>query len=423
LTFARHIGYNDAMLKIQAQDGSLLLEIPVPFRVKDGVTLVESQAYQGLGGWLDNFSRVSVCAPVVPEYLVDATMSWTPVTDLVERRGLSVHLLPWGYHPRAHFRAVGAVRATFRELIPTHQHLCFANLGVFGAWGSVAAQEAFKLDRPYSIWLDWVLHEMPQPTQTNPLKSVWQKVSLALLKRAVFRDIRRSAVGLFNGSSVYQAYSPLCRVPKLVHDIHLREKDIIPQAQLDARLDREPTTVNVLYVGRVHEMKGPVYWLDCLEKVITSKALGNLEVSATWLGDGPLLEEMRRLVRERGLEKWIAFPGSQADRNIVVSIYREADLFVFCHVTPESPRNLVEALMSGLPILGFDSAYARDLIRHGGGVTAPMKDSAALAEVVATYAKDAAARHALSQAALRTGKEFSEEVVFTRRSSYIKEFA
>lgn len=411
------------MSKDEVGDGSLLLEIPVPFRVQHGVILAESQAYQGLGGWLDNFARVTVCAPVVPEHLVDSTMSWTPVAELVERRGLTVHLLPWGYHPRAHFRLIAAVRTQFRALIPKHQHLCFANLGVFGAWGSVAAQEAFKLDRAYSIWLDWVLHEMPMPTQSNALKKLWQKVSLALLKRAVFRDIRRAAVGLFNGSSVYQAYSPICRVPKLVHDIHLREQDIIPEAQLDARLARVPTTVNVLYVGRVHEMKGPVYWLDCLEKVITSKTLGNIEVSATWLGDGPLLEEMRRLVRERGLEKWITFPGSQADRNIVVSIYRQADLFVFCHVTPESPRNLVEALMSGLPILGFDSAYARDLIRRGGGVTAPMKDSGALAEVVATYAKDAAARHELSRAALAAGKEFSEEVVFNRRSSYIKEFA
>jgi glycosyltransferase involved in cell wall biosynthesis len=193
--------------------------------------------------------------------------------------------------------------------------------------------------------------------------------------------------------------------------------------ELEARLARTPNTINVLYVGRVHEMKGPIYWLDCLEKVIASKELGNLKLSATWLGDGPMLEQLRRMVLERKLEEWIAFPGSQADRNIVVSIYREADLFVFCHVTPESPRCLVEALMSGVPILGFDSAYARDLIRDGGGVTAPMKDSTALAEVVAAYAKDGAARRELSRAALKTGKEFSEEVVFNRRSEYIKEFA
>lgn len=411
------------MPKDHASDGSLLLEVPVPFRVQNGVILAESQAHQGLAGWLDNFSRVTVCAPVVPDHLVDPTMSWTPVNDLVAAQGLSVHLLPWGYHPRAHFGLVGSVRTLFRELIPTHQHLCFANLGAFGAWGSVAAQEAFRLGRPYSIWLDWVLHEMPMTPQNSATRILWQKVSLALLKRAVFRDIRRSAVGLFNGSSVFQAYSPLCRVPKLVHDIHLREKDIIPGAEFESRLARAATTLKILYVGRVHEMKGPTYWLDCMEKLVRSKALGDLNLSATWLGDGPLIEELRTRVTERGLGRWIAFPGSETDRSKVVGAYRDADLFVFCHVTPESPRCLVEALMSGLPILGFDSAYARDLIRDGGGAIVPLKDTAALAELVATYGKDTAARDRLSRAALAAGKEYSEEAVFNHRSACIKEFA
>lgn len=404
-----------------ATDGSLLLEVPVPFRVQNKVIFVESQAHQGLGGWLDNFSRVTVCAPVVPDQWVDATMTWVPVDDLIAKRGLAVELLPWGYAPRAYLRQVKTVRAQFRELIPKHQYLCFANLGFFGAWGSVAAEEAFRQRRPYAVWLDWVLHEMPMKTQKNPAKILWERLNRALLKRAVFRDIGRAALGLFNGSSVYEAYAPVCRVAKLAHDIHLREKDIIPTEALEARLSRDVDSVKILYVGRVHEMKGPIYWVECLQRL--SASAPNLKLSATWLGDGPMLEQLRALVLERGLADWISFPGSETDRSKVVDIYRGADLFLFCHLTPESPRCLVEALMSGLPIIGFDSAYARDLIKTGGGATAPLRDTDALAALVAKYSSDGAARNELSRAALLAGREFSEEAAFNHRASSIKQFA
>ena len=42
-------------------------------------------------------------------------------------------------------------------------------------------------------------------------------------------------------------------------------------------------------------------------------------------------------------------------------------VLVFCHTTPESPRNLVEALISGCPIVGYHSDFAAELVGDGGG--------------------------------------------------------
>src|SRR6185503_14985780 len=50
---------------------SLLLDLPVPFRRIDGVLHVEAQAHNGIQRWLDNFERVTVCAPCIPDALVD----------------------------------------------------------------------------------------------------------------------------------------------------------------------------------------------------------------------------------------------------------------------------------------------------------------------------------------------------------------
>lgn len=406
----------------EAREGSLLLEVPVPLRVADGQFFLESQAYQGLVRWLENFDTVSICAPMTPASRVPSILAWSSAAPLMQTGKLTVHPLPWAYHPLDHMREVFAVRTKFRVLIKQHRYLCFSNLGTFGAWGRIAAEEAYSLGRQYAVWLDWVLDEMPRKSGRNPLKSLWRALDSSLLKFMTTRDLKRATLGLFHGSTVYEAYAGLPRVSKLVHDIHLGSEDVIPPEALEARFSRTGTSISILYVGRVHEMKGPALWVKCLERLIRSREPSAVRVKATWIGDGPQLEEMRSLVQALGLTQTISFVGGEPDRTKVLEAYRAADLFLFCHLTPESPRCLIEALMSGLPILGFDSAYARDLIAQGGGVTVPVKDVDALADIVRCYVHDKAARIKLSHAAVDTGRHFSEEAVFRHRADLIKEY-
>jgi glycosyltransferase involved in cell wall biosynthesis len=209
----------------------------------------------------------------------------------------------------------------------------------------------------------------------------------------------------------------------VVHDIHLGEDDILREDALESRLDSATDRISILYVGRVHETKGPRQWLDTVEKVIRTASPGQPHVEAKWYGDGPMIEELRHLVSKRGLWDWVSFPGNVSVRSEVLNIFRAADLFVFCHLAPESPRCLIEALMCGLPILGFESAYANALTSaHGGGATVPIGDADALAEIVKKYVSDKRARNNLSRAALHSGKQFSEQSVFRHRSELIKQF-
>jgi colanic acid/amylovoran biosynthesis glycosyltransferase len=407
----------------RAAEGSLLLDVGVPFRLHEGVIHVEAQAQQGLFRWLENFTAISVCAPVVPDENVPSSMDWVPVTSLLETGRLAIHPLPWGYHPRQHLREVREVRALFRKLIPKHQYLVFSNLGTFGAWGRIGAEEARRVSRPYGVWLDWVIHEMPIKREGGLLKRIWYRVNFALTKWSSLRDIRGARLGLFNGLTVYQTYAPYSTVPKVVHDIHLGEDDILREDALEARLNSVSDCVSILYVGRVHEMKGPRQWLDTVERVIRTARPGQPHVKAKWYGDGPMIKELRDLVSERGLSAWISFPGNVSVRSEVLDIFRAADLFVFCHLTPESPRCLIEALMSGLPILGFESAYASGLTsQYGGSATVPIGDVGALAELVKTYINEKDARNNLSRDALRSGRQFSEQSVFRHRSELIKKF-
>jgi glycosyltransferase involved in cell wall biosynthesis len=399
-------------------EGSLLLDLPVPFRRIGGVLHVEAQAHNGIHCWLDNFQRVTICAPCVPEALVDPTMSWLPVDDLLGRGTLTLHALPWGYHPRDHLRHRAQVRGLFRQLVASHEFLCFANLGWAGAWGNIAADEASRMRRPYAVWLDWVLHEMRPARSAGIAKRCVRAIRDGLEKRSSLGAVRRAALGLFHGRTVYDAYAPISRNPHVVHNVHLRRQDVIARTALAARLERPVARVRIGYVGRVHEMKGPLQWIAAMER-LSRRHAGRFE--ATWLGDGPLLEECRREVARRGLADVVFFPGAERDRAKVLEFFRSLDLFAFCHLTQESPRCLIEALMSGVPLVGYDSTYARDLVAvTGGGDFVPAGDVDALADRVANLLTDDAARQAASIGALASGERFSADAVFAHRSELIK---
>jgi glycosyltransferase involved in cell wall biosynthesis len=169
-------------------------------------------------------------------------------------------------------------------------------------------------------------------------------------------------------------------------------------------------------------MKGPWSWLDVMQEVI-QRTSGSVEVLAEWIGDGPLLDELRAAVQSRGLAASVSFSGPETDRRRLLERFRDADLFVFCHLTPESPRCLIEALMSGTPIIGFDSAYAADLLNgRGGGMLVPLNDKAALSSAIVDCAGHPAKVARMAASALSAGREFSDVAVFRHRSDLIKEY-
>jgi len=400
---------------------SLLLELPVPLRRVAGVLHVEAQAHNGMQRWLDNFEHLVICAPVIPESQVDSTMDWKPAQDLLAGGRLTLHELPWGYHPRDHVKHRAAVRALFRDLIPRSRFLCFSNLGWSGAWGNIAAEEARRIGRPYAVWLDWELHVTPLGAQAGRLKRTVLNLRRGFERRRAIHAIRHASLGLFHGRTVYDAYAAISREPHVVHNVHLKKDDVILEEALQRRLARvDDRRIRIGYVGRVHTMKGPLDWIAAIAAAAAHPGIG-VRIEAAWLGNGSLLEQAREDVRRRGLEHVISFPGGESDRAKVLEFLRSLDLFVFCHNTPESPRCLLEALMAGVPLVGYWSSFAQDLVQaEGGGDFVPIGDVEGLADAIVHQLEDAALRQRNTLAAWRSGMHFSDDAVFTHRSDLIK---
>ena len=122
---------------------------------------MEAQALNRMRLWSEHFERVTICAPLLPSGDPDpSTIVWADATELLEAGRVYFEPFPWGYHPREHCRHRREVRARLDVLVAQHRYLCFSNLGVFGTWGNFAVDAARRQNRCYSLWFDWVLHEM-----------------------------------------------------------------------------------------------------------------------------------------------------------------------------------------------------------------------------------------------------------------------
>lgn len=403
------------------RSNSLLLYAPVPlYASKDGY-LLEDQACNGLRRWSDNFEQVIVMHPL--EY-GPAPPSWIPVQSSgVDLNRVELVALPTAYRPDQFLLHYFAVRRQIAQLIDRAHFLSFSIGGLFGDWGAVAALEAHRKGRGFAVWTDRVESEVVRheaksaATWKARLRASLFHRPMALLERAI---VRRATVGLFHGAETYAAYAPYARAAEIVHDIHLQEQDRIPADMLEEKVSGAlKGPLNICYLGRADPMKGTDDWIETMENLRTA----GIEFHATWLGDGERLQSMKAEVKNLGLDQQVTLPGFVRDRPTILKALREAQLFVFCHKTPESPRNLIEALVSGTPIVGYDSPFPKDLISvNGGGLLTPKNDVKALVTSLIDLAGDRQRLSSLIGRAALDGSVFNDVAVFRHRSELIRKY-
>ncbi len=396
---------------------SLLIYIPVPLLRRDGRPVLEEQACNGLRLWAENFAHVTV---MLPSDDSPPPPNWVSLDAVGPNLGrVTLTTLPTAYRPDRFLRSLPKARRRIAAEIGRADYLSFAIGGLFGDWGAVASFEARRLGRPYAVWTDRVESEVVrqgrnQGSFRERLRSYLTYAPMARLEQAV---IRRAAIGLFHGRETFEAYAPYCTAAHLVHDIHISHSDHIPAAELAAKVAGAGTgPLRICYAGRADAMKGALDWVEILRLL----AARSVEFTAVWLGEGTERAEMRRRLAEAGLADRVELPGL-VTRDQVRTTMRTAQVFLFCHKTPESPRCLIEALISGCPIVGYDGAFARDLIAgHGGGLLTPLNDIPALTDALAGLASDRADLARRMAAAARDGAPFDERSVFHHRGALIK---
>lgn len=397
----------------------LLIYAPVPLYRFDDELFVERQAINGLRLWACHFSEVISMMPVVD---APPPAGWLPMLENQEALDrVRIEPLPTAYRPDQFLRALPATKRKIADLIQQAEYLSFAIGGLFGDWGAVSAFVAHQQKRRFAVWTDRVESEvlrqdLKDPQWRNRFRARLTYRPMVMLERKV---VKMADLGLFHGKDTFDTYSPYSSNPHLVHDIHIRADDHIPAERLAQKIETVAEgPLRIVYAGRADGMKGPLDWIAVLERL---HVMG-VDFRATWLGAGEALDQMRARVTRAGLSEQVFLPGFVSAHDQVLETLRDAHVFMFCHKTPESPRCLIETLCNGTPIVGYEGAYAQDLISgHGGGKLVPMNDVEALTHEIAHLAANRADTGRLIAQARADGVPFTDENVFEHRAQLIKE--
>lgn len=191
--------------------------------------------------------------------------------------------------------------------------------------------------------------------------------------RPVFRRIwRRAAAVIANSEGL--------------RDLAL-ETDDLPIGIIPNGVDTDEFTPAEIFIG-----PGPR--LICVSRLIERKGIDTLihampaviekhpRATLTVFGEGNIKEPLEELVRSLGLSESVRLPGRVAHEDLPAR-YREADLFVLPSKNEGMSNTVLEAVASGLPVVGTTVGGNDALVREGenGFLVAP-QDTAALANAI-----------------------------------------
>lgn len=135
-----------------------------------------------------------------------------------------------------------------------------------------------------------------------------------------------------------------------------------------------PTRVVLLYVGRVSWEKNLILLLKAYGRLSHHLPAGFPIPKLVFVGDGPARSELESICAEAGYDA--TFMGHRQGEELA-ACYASADVFAFPSFTETFGQVVLEALASGLPVIGLDAEGTRDLVQHGEtGLLLPLPSNA-----------------------------------------------
>jgi glycosyltransferase involved in cell wall biosynthesis len=167
--------------------------------------------------------------------------------------------------------------------------------------------------------------------------------------------------------------------------------------------------LRVVCVASLEEVKGHTFLLKACRLLVDR----GVDVSCDLVGGGPLSRELRREAAALGIDRHVTFHGPVA-RSEVGRIVSAADVAVLASYPTRSGRRegipvaLMEAMMSGLPVVASGMSGIPELVVHERtGFLVPPGDPWALADRLACLADAPLLRRTLGEAGrARVAREF-----------------
>lgn len=156
----------------------------------------------------------------------------------------------------------------------------------------------------------------------------------------------------------------------------------------------------ILCVGTLHEVKGQTYLIEAC-RILQEKGV---DFVCHFVGGGPDEFALRKFSAAVGLSERIYFHGRQKQERIA-QLLQDADVLVAPSVPTDDGRRegipvvLIEAMSSGVPVIGSDLSGIPELILHEStGLLVPPRDALALAIALERYYREPVLRKSFALA-------------------------
>jgi glycosyltransferase involved in cell wall biosynthesis len=320
-----------------------------------------------------------------------------------------LELVPLPYYPS--LTKLGAVvRAAWRTRAAFQAALDDADVvWIFGPhpFGLMLAAQALIRRKPFVLGIRQDTAAYFRARLPSPL---WRPVLLPLrMVDAAFRVLGRRFHVIAAGTDIADRYGGQGERVLVVTDSVFSENDLAKGVR---RRDWSGS-IELLTVSRIDAEKNPMIFVDMLAR------LGD-RYRLTFVGGGPLEEELIRRAEALGvverlqLRGWIPFGGELLD------MYRKAHIFVHVSLTEGVPRVLFEALACGTPVVATEVGGVRSALDHGrAGLLVPPRDAAALAGAVEWIVTDAQLRDRLMSHGLELARAVTREAQAAHAAEFI----
>ncbi len=122
--------------------------------------------------------------------------------------------------------------------------------------------------------------------------------------------------------------------------------------------DKNTYAYDVVFLGRLTPQKNPHRLINVLEQVIRMRP----ETKAAIVGTGELEEEIKQLVKDKGLTENVIFLGFQ---NNPYKILHDAKVMLMTSRWEGTPMCALEAMALGIPIVSTPTDGLKDIIKDG----------------------------------------------------------
>jgi len=285
-------------------------------------------------------------------------------------------------HPRSDARAAADLYRLFKRTRPDIVHTHSSKAGVLGRIAARAANVPVVVHTLHSL----VYHDYQRPAVNLSYRMIKKTLTpLTSHYASVSDNIRERAIAARIGSA--DRHSTI-RSGFLTDDFIAQ---LVPRAEAAARFGLPTDRVIIGSVARLFPLKGHTEILAAARRVVARQP----DALFVFVGGGPLLGELERIVDDAGLKDHVHFVGRIHPEEIPLA-FSAFDILVHASLREGLARVIPQAVLAGLPVVCYDLDGSAEVVTDGvnGYLVAP-RDTAALADRLGLLVADQSLRDRL----------------------------